>query len=270
MNSPRSDYMLLRDLGTFHVAPMEERIAAAACLAERLGESWHRRDPVMGEDGLRFLHLPTEIEFVAIAGGRFEMGLSEADLEEASEHIDWTGEVAKLVKKLKREANPVHWVEVRPFLCARQLLDDEQVERLSGGRLENDTLTRDSARMLAQGIGFRLASEAELEWLGRDGGEAQFILDGLAREDERSRFGVEDLYYGQWAEDDWHPNYEGAPMNSAPWMGGDGRGVYRGGTAPVGWQSTEELIFLLAGVRFRAGKDEPSFMGVRVVAEIPG
>jgi formylglycine-generating enzyme required for sulfatase activity len=234
---------------------------------ERLGEGWAAEEPDRAEDCLPVRHRLTDLRFVAIPGGCFEMGLSEADLEEASAHVDWTAAVASMFRRLARSARPVHPVDVTPFLCARSLLDRPKVKELSHGRLDFDALPRAEARSLAHSLGLRLPAEAELEWLMRDGGRTSFTLDA-ARGEKRSRFGVDKLFSGQWAEDDWHPNYDGAPAVSALWLDGDPNGVYRGGKVPEEMQSREELLFLLAGVR-GYGKRQPSFVGVRLAADIP-
>ena len=153
----------------------------------------------------------------------------------------------------------------RVALVARSLLDRTQVKRLSQGRLDFDALPRRDARSLAHALGFRLPSEAELEWLARDGGSTRFTLDAATTVGP-SRFGVEMLFHGQWAEDDWHSSYEGATGVSAPWLDGEPCGVCRGGYLP---QSAGERLFMLAGVRGH-GKHVPSFVGVRLAAALVG
>jgi formylglycine-generating enzyme required for sulfatase activity len=262
---------ILEDVNAFHAATDAVRRQAAAALAQILGDPWVAEDPDPAEDSLPLLHRPTGLRFVAVPGGSFEMGLSDADLEEASEHVDWTAHVAATVLRLSSAARPVHPVHVRPFLCTRRLLDLPDVARLGAGRLETASPERAAARALAAALGLRLPSEAELEWLARDGGIARFTLDVAARPEQVSRFGVEQLFYGEWAEDDWHPSYEGAPAESVPWLEGEPGGVYRCGYPPEQMQSTDEMLFALAGVRGQgAGASLPSFVGVRLAVTVPG
>jgi len=223
----------------------------------------------LSEDSLSLTHRPSQLRFVAVPGGELKMGLSPTDLEDLSEHVPWTAAVAKLVERLEKQASPVHNVGVGPFLCSRRLLMTADVQRATGGRFHEDSPTRETSRAIAVAAGFRLPSEAELEWLLRDGGDTRIrvTLDGA---EVPSCFGIEMLVLGQWAEDDWHPSYVGAPVSSAPWLGPASAGVYRGGRSPEEIQSDEERTFLLAGVRGKGGEDEPSLVGVRLALDLPG
>jgi formylglycine-generating enzyme required for sulfatase activity len=129
-------------------------------------------------------------------------------------------------------------------------------------------VSRADALSLAGILGFRLPSEAELEWLARDGGAAPFLLNAASSAAPRSRFGVERLHYGEWAADDWHPSYDGAPQDSATWRGGEPCGVFRAGTPPANMQSPEDLIFLLSAVRGQ-GTETLGFVGMRLAADLP-
>ena len=157
---------------------------------------------------------------------------------------------------------------MRPFLCARRLLDVDQISHASHGRLRIDAVQREDARCLAREFGLRLPTESELEWLARDGGATRFILDAAARAGHASRFGVEQLFCGEWAEDDWHSTYDGAPNVSVPWGNGDPCGVFRAGYPPAQMQSGEEMLFALAAVRGK-GTHQPTFVGMRLVADLP-
>lgn len=252
----------------FRAATVEERRRAVATLVERLGTDWTAEELDPNEDCLPLLHRSTDVRFVAVPGGNFEMGLSDADLEEASEHINWTSHVASTVLRLSQVARPVHTVNVSPFLCTRALLTVEQITRLSHGHLDLDSPERDDACSLARDLGFRLPSEAELEWLARDGGVAHFMLDVVTRPEQSSLFGIQELFFGEWAEDDWHPTYDGAPAMSEPWYDGEPCGVYRAGYPPEQMQSNEEMLFALAGVRGK-GMNLPTFVGMRLATHLP-
>ena len=259
---------LLRDADVLSRAGLDARAEASRGLAARLGGEWQAETPTRGEDALPLMHAPTAARFVAVPGGRFEMGITDADLEEAAEHFDWTSPVAALVDTLASHARPTRCVEVLPFLVQRTLLSDLQViRRLSGDRVQTDSVSRAEALSLASAAGFRLPSEAELEWLARDGGRFHFVLDAAAGP-RPSRFGVESLFDGEWAADDWHPTYDGAPKDGRSWRDGDASGVYRGSHIPENMQSREELLLMLAGVRAQ-GVELPVFTGLRLTRALP-
>ncbi|XXX81734.1 hypothetical protein WMF30_23530 [Sorangium sp. So ce134] len=263
----------LRDLRELRLAGPEERRRATEALAARLGDGWRAAEPAPDEDSLPLVHEPTGLAFAAVPGGALDMGLSDEDIEEASEHVDWTSPVARWVDRAAASARPVHRVEVRPFLCARALLDGGRLDELSRGRLAGDAVERADALALARSLGLRLPSEAELEWLARDGGACRFTLDAARRFEAirgddrllRSRFGVRDLHRAQWAEDDWHPTYDGAPGTSLPWAGGDPGGVHRGGFRLIALQSPEELLHALAALRGR----QLRACGLRLASSVP-
>ncbi len=260
---------LLLDVERLHAASLEERRVATAELVARLGGSFEAEEPSPAEDALALLHGPTNLRFVAIPGGRFDMGLTDADLAEAAEQVDWTSWNAQIAAGFAKLARPVHPVQVRPFLASRTLLLDVELNRkLSGGTIAGDSLSREQARALVRAAGLRLPSEAELEWLARDGGRCHFTLDVATVEKPVSRFGVEQIFWGEWAEDDWHPGYDGAPSDGAPWYGGEAFGVYRHAGGPEQMQSRDELIFMLAGVRGE-GVKLPDFTGARLALDVP-
>ena len=259
----------LEDVDRLRAADTGERRRATEELASRLGADWQAEEPSPAEDALPLLHTPTGLRFVAIPGGRFEMGLSEADMEEAAEHVDWTSTIAAIAEGFAKMARPVHPVEVRPFLASRTLLlDVGLIQRLSGGKIAYDSVSREEARELVRAAGFRLPSETELEWIARDGGRCHFTLDVATARKPASRFGVEQVFWGEWAEDDWHPSYDGAPSTSTPWLDGAEQGVYRHAGGPEMMQSRDELLFMLAGVRGE-GVQLPDFTGARPARDLP-
>jgi len=250
---------LLLDAKAFREADAAELSRSLDRLAEALGEAWAlvRSDANQGPSKLA--HRLTGLDFVAVAGGSFDLGLSSDDIAEAAEYLDFGSEVAARLASLQARAEPVHRVTVHPFLCSERLLDAQTIAALSAGKLARPTVSRASARDLASALGLRLASEAELEWVARDGGKTRFTLDAardrerIANDDRRLRscFGLREMNEGTWAEDDWHPSYEGAPSDSRPWFDGSVEGVVRGGFWLMAMQSDEELLDALAAVRYR-------------------
>jgi formylglycine-generating enzyme required for sulfatase activity len=217
---------------------------------------------------LPLLHQKSGLVFLAVPGGEFQMGISEQDLLELSEFVDWDSTTAGMASALAEKARPVRRVRVEPFLCTRRLVTQADLVvqsqlGLSVPSFRDGGYERDASRRFARSLGFRLPSEAELEWLARDGSGAAMVLDLMRGEDSSdeydyrgdpyrpSRFGVLDQFDTQWAEDDFHSNYEGAPATSHPWFGGDNRGVCRGcDNARYPELGQETIVWSLAGARF--------------------
>ena len=202
----------------------------------------------------RVHHQPTGVCFVVVPGGTFEMGLSETDVDRAMALVDWTPEVARFVEQLKSRARPLREVLVEPFLCAVEPLLVPQVAAWTNGGHARDTFTApDAERWVTLRPGFRLPSEAELEYLARDGVQQSFIYDGARTFDdgiwpEQGRFGVRRLTDNEWTADEWHDDYTGAPPTSAPWRTGDGPPAFRG-LSPDPPEVNTALVLTLASAR---------------------
>jgi formylglycine-generating enzyme required for sulfatase activity len=245
-------------------------------VASVLGRDFEARDELLGERRLpTLLHRATKLVFVVIPGGRFEMGLSDGDIEEAAELIDVTGGVANFIAELKRTARPTREVRVAPFVCCRQTTPPKQVKVLSKRRFEFSTPSAQDAAAFMAVAGFRLPSEAELEWLARDGGSLHFTYDAVRTYRNEGRwptvggFGVEDLLVGEWAADEKHRSYKGAPADSSPWSQGGPPGVYRGGAVDGPGQSDEEMIGALAANRRFPPEGMTPDATVRLVSSLP-
>lgn len=243
---------LLEDDARYLAAPEEERAAAVATFLRERAPEFVPAAP----NATRVWHERTGLAFVLVPGGELRMGITEHDraaLEEEELSLSDVGPAALAA------ASPVRTVRVQPFLASVSLLSSEDVLRLSDGNLRRDTMSHEQARWVAHRLGLRLPSEAELEWARRDGRRASFTLGVAANLESalsgalRSRFGLEDLLLAEWAEDDWHPSYDGAPATSVPWLGGEPGGVYRGG-ASLPMQHPTEIIDFLAGLRRQGGE----------------
>ena len=108
-----------------------------------------------------------------------------------------------------------------------------------------------------------MPSEAELEWLARNGEQEPFVL-GVAqeapeddpnhvvlvpRQRPHSRFGVEALFYSQWAADDWFDDHDAAPTTSVARRGGDPQGVRRLGEFWYDEVGDEAVVAMLSARR---------------------
>jgi formylglycine-generating enzyme required for sulfatase activity len=188
------------------------------------------------------LHRPTGLRFVLVPGGELQMGLTAKDCELLDLFLGSRRSVLAMIDEVRAVASPVVSVQVAPFLCAQVPLDQETVRRLdsrlSPGGL--GALSRSDALGLAERLGFRLPSDAELEWIARQGAGASFVIDTVREapeEDEEHVMLVDHPEYGalglaefheeQWAADDWFPNHEGRPETAIARTGGDPQGVKR-------------------------------------------
>lgn len=158
------------------------------------------------------LHVPTQLRFVDVPGGSFEMGLTAAErarIEKAlpAEHHAAFAEVAANCKPRK--------ATVKPFRVATTPISHEISKRLGGttdmmfGFACNPMKT---VEKWAKKFGFRLLTEAEWEYLARDGGERgwgadlEVLLARLSDPTKKApaytnRFGVEALHAGSYVDD---------------------------------------------------------------------
>ena len=266
------------NLEAFVQLATEDRRRLAVRVGEKLGADWVA-DAVPAEgDSLAFTYTPLGIQFALIPGGRFDMGIGEADLLEARSYVEWCERAERVAASYQVCASPVHSVRVSPFLCSLKAFEGEALEKMSGRTLVEWGREVPEVRDAIRAIGFRLPSEAELEWLAREGGAYHSILNmgpnykslRWAVEEAPHRFGMKGMVLAQWADDAWHPNYEGAPASSEPWLDGDPVGVVRGGAYVEMNTSSVGLLDGLAGRR-HSGADigiDP-FLTMRLALDAP-
>ncbi|WP_437972189.1 hypothetical protein WMF04_24115 [Sorangium sp. So ce260] len=276
----------LAALRTFHeydqLAPAA-RLALVRPLADALNHDFEPHSRLVGARALCAVrHRSTKLVFAAVPGGLFDMGLTDADIEHASEYVDWTAPVQQFIGRLERVSRPVHRVAVRPFVCATTPVDKKHLDTICEGGFTSDTFDAQEARNFVAELGFRLPSEAELEYLARDGGTEHFVNAGTRAVSERGRWvdwpeknalGFRHLNMGEWAADDWHESYEGAPSTSDPWFKGDPRGVYRG-ALPLRPESRDEILFGLSAFRGEGADDgdddiDRRYFLVRLALDLP-
>jgi formylglycine-generating enzyme required for sulfatase activity len=207
-------------------------------------ETWHGN-----------LHVPTQLTFVDIPGGTFEMGLSAAErarIEKALPAEHHAAFAAVAAKCRPRKAT------VKPFRVATTPIPHERSQKLGGttdrifGFACNPMKT---VEKWAKKFGFRLLTEAEWEFLARDGGtrgwgdDLEALLARLSDPDKKAppytnRFGVEGLHAGSYVDD-------GSLVRSTIWrdsgypneVGEDIPGIYRRRIDDHGWAP---ILFAIA------------------------
>jgi formylglycine-generating enzyme required for sulfatase activity len=258
----------LNDIAQFLATSSERREVIGRETAAALGDDWSPAGLVGAKKLCAVRYAPLDLIFVVVPGGRFEMGFREDDRAEVARVMDITDQfVIEFLSECEKDARPVREVAVRPHLFTQAFLSDEQIEQIEP-EYPAHGVNLASAKRLSAKAGFRLPSEAEWEWVAREGGSLHFACDApaqfhdkqLSSFDLQSGFGVEDLLGAQWLADDPHPTYEGAPATSDPWvdpnktpstleqqrMGQDG---VKRGPLDVAIERRVELLFCLASAR---------------------
>jgi hypothetical protein len=254
----------LRDIERFAELGPDARGELASTIAQLLGPPWSAGAAEL-IDAVPLFNSELRLDFVAIPGGTFEMGLTAADVEAVKFAIGWDEHIAGTIDDARDHVTPSRRVDVSPFLIARDTLFHADVERLSHGKhtgIYCHQLARLEARLLAGAVGLRLPSEAEFEWVMREGGRCHFAFDASRKLDELgndtevwpTRFGIRRPFGTSWCADDYHDGYGGAPPGSKPWMEGEPDGLARpSGAEPELVDEVEQWLGLLACWRTARG-----------------
>ncbi len=265
------------DLVVFEALDSKQRLAFGAPLAESLGKGFRAHASLVGSKGMVAVeHVPSGVLLVAVPGGSFEMGLTERDDEEVKACVDYdAGVIQSTLQRLELACSPVHRVTVSPFLLSAQHLFPPQVAAVRGPPA-TDILSPDAAAAFVRDVcDFRLPSEAELEYVGREGGSLSFLHDSGRVWSTAHRFpheggwGFRDLQFAAWAADEWHDDYDGAPSTTVAWTHGGAPRVYRGCLIEPP-TSEAEVLFALAACRGRVSEDDDDDwpIGLRVARSI--
>lgn len=233
---------LLRSVDDWERASGAERATVANALVDSLGEAWRLESSGAETQAACLVHTPTAATFVVVPGGEMTMGLGKAELELLDLYLGRRNHVVEQVQSVQRYAEPTCGVRVAPFLCGQRLLTKQDIDNWStyAGPDPLGAVHRNHALRVANSAGFRLPSDAELEWLARQGRQATFVLDCVyeAPEDDEDhvlitdqpilpRLGIADLFETQWAADDWFDSHQNRPHHAASRTGGSPDGVRR-------------------------------------------
>lgn len=203
------------------------------------------------------------LPFAAVPGGKMQMGILPSELDLIDLYLGHKPHIVSYLRPIREASSPVCEVEVAPFRCSRLLKAEEILELLPSAAPDPlGAVTRLAALEVARAAGARLPSDAELEWIARQGRGAPFVLDVVyeAPEDDPKnvlivdqpivpRFGVEDLFEAQWAADDWFPSHEGRPVTAVARTGGDPQGVRRFEEFDFECVGKEAVLAMLSAVR---------------------
>jgi len=268
-----------------------DRRAIVATVATALGNGFLPEPDLLGRAGLGAVrHQDTNIVFLLIPGGEFDMGLSNAEEAELITRISGSAspdERQRVESELSvhlAALRPVHRVHVRPFLCAREHLSSALVlEKLTLSYADDladfgdaATLRAADAPAAARTFGFRLLSDAEWEYVAREGGATSWCVRPEAlqafdvSEKSENDFGIRHLASaaGEWVADQWHETYDGAPAVSVTWDASETAGVHRG--AHTSLQDPIEAMTAHAAFRERANPNTPFQLGgIRLAIDLP-
>jgi hypothetical protein len=271
----RPSLVLLLDISVLPSLGARDKVELARRIAERLGPEFEASEALIGEAALPgIVHLPSGVPFAVPPTGHFEMGFTERDraaLRAAVTGSDW---IEAFADDLARMSRPVRSVRVKPFVVSVRPLRLEDVSKFQPGHKPVDAFLRADAIHFVESTACRLPSEAELEWLAREGGQHSFVADGpngyaqAGAYPEQGTWGLERLTRGEWAADDWHDDYYGAPEDSSAWLRGDPRGSYRG-SLPFGVDDDPSDVALgLACNRGRNRNTDGANDGVRFMVRL--
>jgi hypothetical protein len=185
---------MLESVETFSRTTSEERADLATRIAAALGADWRSAGVLRGKQQLAtVLHVPTNLELVAIPGGSFVAGIrpDEVELMRTVEYVENTA--LEWIDKLAEAAVPRE-VTVKPFLCARAPASAACARVLGvdvGWVVGDDSddapirLDDESAEALFEQFAMaRLPRRAEWEWVARQGGALPFINGATFEEAE--------------------------------------------------------------------------------------
>ena len=242
----------LATLQTFRKLTPAARRTLAGDAAKLFGKQFRAAKQLVGSEKLAaVVHVPSGVEFVLIPGGRFQMGFTREDAAAVDKQFPVRDHksLRSALKKTEPQMTPPREVDVAPFALARIP--------------QEDVVNRAEAEKALTQWGFRFPSEAEWEYVAREGVQQAFVLDAATDERDETAWGIDEMGATVWTGDLWHPNYKRAPKNAEAWTAGGGLPVYRGSFSREVMQSRDELIFALSALRVEPLEKDDSQVRVR-------
>ncbi|MDJ0636340.1 MAG: SUMF1/EgtB/PvdO family nonheme iron enzyme [Xenococcaceae cyanobacterium MO_188.B29] len=236
-----------------------------------------------------------ELEMVAIPGGEFLMGTEEAEIERLIKKFKWEGFRSEQPQHLIKiqpffmGKYPVTQEQWQAIMGNNPAPFRENPLHPVANISWDDA--KEFCHQLSQQTGteYRLPSEAEWEYAARAGTKTPFYFGATvtgklanyntskqyeAEATEKSQekitkvgifppnnFGLYDMHGNvwEWCEDDWHKDYNGAPIDGSAWLSSESRGkVVRGGSyfydpdiCRSAYRSRDRYVFDLGSIGFR-------------------
>ncbi|MCE9574764.1 MAG: hypothetical protein K8W52_16565 [Deltaproteobacteria bacterium] len=273
----------LRSLAIYQTLAHNARCALARDLANALGDDYRPAPVLRGTAHLAaVVHTPSGTELVAIPGGTYVMGFRPEEHALMRSLTYGEAEYMRGILDAIAASAPPRIATVAPFLCARAPLLRDAAWQLLGAEAgwvvgDEDSarapirFEKDTATALVAMLPFRLMTDAEWEYVAREGGALAFIngatpaqataacdaVYAAAYDPERvdagtNGFGVWGLPWGDWLAT------ADAPRTPA---------FVRGGAAmSYPWQSDELPMQLCALGNDGCANDEN---GVRFALDLP-
>ncbi len=187
------------DLSVWRTLRLSERSHKLQQLAELLADFQLLTDSA---NEPFFLHRTTQLAFRFVAGGWFEAGFGPRD-RQALQGFGYPTTEQEL-GEIAAGCSTRELRHVDPLLMTVSPLTSADYRRISNNRVDHDTPEQSTALSLAEQAGFRLPSDAELEFVRRDGGEGSFFVSFNPRakaSEMTSRFGLANLHSPEWTNE---------------------------------------------------------------------
>jgi len=274
-------YLLLSPGGADARAAQDKIYQWEVVIEPETGKTIPEAVKVLPEAGKTFKDCPVCTEMVEIPAGSFDMGSNSGESDEKPVH---RVTIAKPFAIGKTEVTQEQWYAVMgsdPSYfngCG----DTCPVEQVSW----NDAQTFIKKLNTKTGKQYRLPTEAEWEYACRAGNQLEYCGSDIAdtvswnslnsggfffntphpvASKHANAFGVYDMSGNvwEWVEDNYHENYNGAPVDGSAWVGGSMR-VLRGGS----WGKDPKFGRAAARSKFASNYRDFSY-GLRLARNLP-
>jgi formylglycine-generating enzyme required for sulfatase activity len=251
------------------------RIVLTLAILSFYSTSWADKEP---QPGKTFRDCPDCAEMVIIPAGSFDMGSNNGEVSEKPVH---RVTIAKPFAMGKTEVTQGQWKAVMGNNPSNfsNCGDACPVEQVSWNDVQG-FLQKLNAKTGKQ---YRLPSEAEWEYACSAGGKQEYCgsdyVDSIAwfsnnggftthpsAKKQANAWGLYDMSgnVGEWVEDSYHDNYNGAPTDGSAWPGDGAIRVLRGGSWNYGPRGARVAYRGWFGPSFRSNR-----YGFRLARTLP-